>query len=125
MNLRPIVVPMTVTETKDTIRVGVRDSIQPRSVKNYEELDNLPMINGVPLIGNKTTDDLMILSPTFTHHQNVASDEWTITHNLGKFPSVTVVDSAGTVVIGSVQYIDDFTIVCRFNGVFSGIAYLN
>ena len=62
---------------------------------------------------------------TYTHEQAVASDTWTITHNLGKYPSVTVVDSGGTVVIGDVQYIDVNTIVITFVGVFSGAAYLN
>lgn len=31
---------------------------------------------------------------------------WTVTHNLGKFPSVTVVNSANQVVIGVVEYLD-------------------
>ena len=32
----------------------------------------------------------------FTHVQGVASDTWTVPHNLGKYPSVRAVDSAGT-----------------------------
>ena len=33
---------------------------------------------------------------TYVHEQSVASATWTAVHNLGSFPSVTVVDSAGT-----------------------------
>lgn len=59
------------------------------------------------------------------HDQSTASDTWTINHNMGKYPSVSVVDSAGTVCEGTVTYIDSNTVVCHFNGAFSGTAYLN
>lgn len=62
---------------------------------------------------------------TYIYHQDVASDTWTITHNLGAFPSVTVVDSGETVVVGSVQYINENSLVVTFSGAFSGTAYLN
>ena len=54
-----------------------------------------------------------------------SSKEWVITHNLGHFPSVSVVDSAGTVVVGEINYIDQNTIIASFSGAFSGKAYLN
>ena len=41
---------------------------------------------------------------TYTHTQSSASDTWTITHNSNRYPSITVVDSAETVVIGTVVY---------------------
>ncbi len=62
---------------------------------------------------------------TYVHEQAQVSDVWTITHDLDKHPSVTVVDSAGTVVVGDVQYIDNSNIIITFNGAFSGTAYLN
>lgn len=49
---------------------------------------------------------------------------WTITHSLGGRPSVTVVDSAGTVVIGEVTYISDTQVTVEFTSAFSGYAYL-
>lgn len=61
----------------------------------------------------------------FTFIQSVPSDTWVIEHNLGKKPSVSVVDSAGTNVVGEYVYIDDNNIILRFTGVFSGKAYLN
>jgi hypothetical protein len=64
-------------------------------------------------------------SNTFKHNQTTASATWTINHNLGKFPSVTVVDSANNVVEGCVQYIDNNTIELNFGSAFSGCAYLN
>lgn len=62
---------------------------------------------------------------TFVFTQTSASDSWVVNHNLGKYPSVTVVDSAGTTVIGDVQYLDKDNIVIRFSSPFTGIVYLN
>lgn len=67
----------------------------------------------------------VIQANTYIHNQNQASDTWVITHTLHKFPSVTIVDSAGTVVVGDVQYIDEDNIICTFKHEFSGMAYLN
>lgn len=49
---------------------------------------------------------------------------WEISHGLGGRPSVTVVDSAGTVVIGEVTYISDSQVTVEFTSPFSGYAYL-
>ena len=62
---------------------------------------------------------------TYVHDQMVASAHWTIEHNLDKYPSVSVVDSAGSIVIGDVQYISRNQLIVTFIGEFSGKAYLN
>lgn len=54
-----------------------------------------------------------------------ASDEWFIEHNLGKHPSVTVVDSGESVVVGDVTYINLNSLIINFASEFSGKAYLN
>lgn len=62
------------------------------------------------------------------HHifeQSLPAEVWTIAHPLSKRPSVTVVDSAGTVVFGEVEYLDESTVRITFRGGFSGKAYLN
>ena len=56
--------------------------------------------------------------------QPVPESTWSITHDLGGYPSVTVVDSANTVVIGDVTYINDTDITVSFTGGFSGKAFL-
>ena len=58
------------------------------------------------------------------HTQASASATWTITHALGGRPSVTIVDSASTVVIGDVVYNSDTSITINFSAAFSGFAYL-
>lgn len=67
----------------------------------------------------------------FSFSSGEASKVWTITHNLNRYPSVTVVDSGGKVVIGSVVYGDEAgqnknnVITIYFNVPITGTAYLN
>lgn len=58
------------------------------------------------------------------HTQAASSDTWTINHTLGGYPSVTVVDSALTTVIGEVLYVSTSQVVVNFTAPFSGFAYL-
>jgi hypothetical protein len=44
---------------------------------------------------------------------------------LACFPSVEVVDSAGTLVIGDISYIDNNSLTVSFVAAFGGKAYLN
>lgn len=62
---------------------------------------------------------------TFQFTQSVVSDNWTIEHNLDKFPSVTVTDSAKSVVEGSIKYINKNKLEITFSSPFSGYVQLN
>jgi len=62
---------------------------------------------------------------TYTHSQDVASDIWVVEHNLGKFPSATIVDSGGTAVYGDIKYIDNMSLTISFSAIFSGKVYCN
>ena len=61
----------------------------------------------------------------FTFTQPSAQATGNIQHNLEKFPSVTVVDSADTVVYGNTTYTDENNLTINFSAPFSGKAYLN
>jgi hypothetical protein len=61
----------------------------------------------------------------YTHNQISASREWLVCHNLGKHPSVTVVDSANTVVVGDIAYLNTEELIISFTSEFSGRAFLN
>ncbi len=61
----------------------------------------------------------------FIHEQMVARDTWNINHNMSKYPSVTVVDSANSVCVGDIEYLTSNSLVIRFVGGFAGKAYLN
>lgn len=94
---------------------------------NYNRLSNRPKINGVTLQGDLTAEDLGLSSmdKNIYYVQTEASDTWVITHNLNKYPSVSVIDSAGNEVTGSVTYDSENQITIRFNGAFKGSATLN
>ena len=62
---------------------------------------------------------------TFIYTQSSASSVWNITHNLNKYPSVSVVDTANTVVYGDVKYINENELTITFTNTFSGKAFLN
>lgn len=62
----------------------------------------------------------------FIFEQGIASDTWVIEHNLNKKPSITVVDSADTLILGfEADYDGMDKVTIRFNGAFTGKAYLN
>lgn len=62
---------------------------------------------------------------SYVHVQGVAASTWTVNHNLGFYPNVTVVDSTNRVVIGQTEYPDINTVVLSFSGGFAGKAYLS
>lgn len=82
---------------------------------------------GAQLLWNKMKEyaDNIDSDKTFVFEQATPSNEWTAVHNLNKNPSITVIDSAGTVVEGDYEYIDVNTVKLYFSGAFAGKAYFN
>lgn len=72
-------------------------------------------------IGTSDIPDLV----AYTHNQSATSNTWTITHNLNFYPNVTVFDSAGTMVEGSVTHTNANSITIAFSAAISGTAHLS
>lgn len=70
-------------------------------------------------------DNIDVTDDTFVYEQGIASDVWVITHNLNKYPSITLVDSAGTVFKAKEKYNNANQITVYLNGATTGKAYLN
>ena len=64
-------------------------------------------------------------SNTFTFTQGSPATVWNVQHNLGKFPSVSVINNNGIIVNGQVEYIDNNNLTITFSAAFPGKAYLN
>ena len=64
-------------------------------------------------------------APTFVFTQNAPATTWNIQHNLGKFPSVSVINFNNVLINGEVIYIDNNNIQLNFSAAFAGKAYLN
>tara|TARA_B110000259_G_scaffold51888_1_gene61069 strand:- start:128 stop:823 length:696 start_codon:yes stop_codon:yes gene_type:complete len=62
---------------------------------------------------------------TFTFTQPTPSVQWTIQHNLNKFPSVSVVNNNNILMYGNTTYVDTNNLIITFTAGFSGKAYLN
>ena len=59
------------------------------------------------------------------HEQSVADTVWVIRHDLGRYPSITVVDSSGEEVEGGIKYDSSNQITLTFSAPFGGYAYIN
>ena len=92
---------------------------------------NLTNIAGNGVLEDKAVYDFAVFTlssqgaPTFEFDQGVPATTWNITHNLGKFPSITVIDTGDTVVTGEYTYTDNNNVVLNFSAAFAGKAYLN
>ena len=90
-----------------------------------------PTTSGVPavtitgLAPSQTLNFVLPVGGVYTHNQLASASTWTITHNLGFFPSVTVIDSGNNTVIGNVTYISENQLSVSFNATFGGKAYLS
>lgn len=107
---------VSVTSENVTGRVSVNPNINHNSLSNRDLPDQHPI---------DAISGLRDALGTFIYEQAVPNTEWVITHNLGKFPSVTVVDSAGNVFFSVVKYINENTCVVTMNMPMNGTAYLN
>ena len=73
----------------------------------------------------ESIDDIIVNDKNYVHIQNAASNRWVIVHNMNKYPSVTIVNSAGDEVIGDVFYDNTNQVTITFAGAFKGKAVLN
>ena len=87
--------------------------------------------NGSFTAGNNTstTPDIYILElfgtdKNYTHTQSNPAAQWTVNHNLNKFPSVVV--KVGTAIMqAEINHTNQNSLTISFNGSNSGIAYMN
>lgn len=111
--------------------IGTLDDGDITLLDNYDDLDISETITTQQDL-NRVLSTMMLqliaqgaVDKHYVHSQTLPSDLWIIEHNLDKRPSVTVVDSANTVLLAPYRYINDNKIEIKFNGAFSGKAYLN
>ena len=92
---------------------------------------NLTNLKGEGALEDKAVYDFAVFTlssagaPTYVFSQNTPATTWEITHNLGKFPSITVIDTGNTVVNGEYNYTSNIKVTLNFSAAFAGKAYLN
>ena len=114
---------VTVEVIENPVTVSVEDNNVEVSV--VEQVVNLELGTSGPQGPKGDPGEVRYEDLSYVHNQNIASDTWTIVHNLQFIPGITVIDSAGSVVEGSYTYLDNNTVIASFSGAFSGKAYLS
>lgn len=97
-------------------------SLPPATVLDGTEL--VPIVQGGVTV-KASAADLAKVGNYYHFTQSNPLTAWTINHNLGRYPSVTVTDSSGNVGYGTVAYSDANNLSVSFASAFSGDAYLN
>jgi hypothetical protein len=106
------------------------------TIDSYTLKGAIYTLNLTNLFGNSTLDinkfyDFAVFTlplqgaPTFVFTQGAPATVWNIQHNLGKFPSVSVINNNNVVINGEVTYIDNNNVQLNFSAGFTGKAYLN
>jgi len=75
------------------------------------------------LSGVQTSEVVDLVS--YVHNQGAVLAAWTVNHNLNFFPNVTVYDSAGSMVEGTVSHTNQVTLIITFSAAISGKAHLS
>ena len=129
-----LVIPVTLPEANTQGSIWVGDGatagvIQANHLDNLEDVQISNPVNGDGLVYNNgqwiNQEVASIADKNYEYTQNIPSAIWEIQHNLNKLVNVTVIDSANTLVTGSVEYINKNKITITFNAAFSGYATLN
>lgn len=117
-----------VTEEYSTVELVISDpgvAGPPNSLSiGTVTLGEVPSATITGVAPNQVLNLIYPYSTRHVHTQGTPSTTWTINHSLGGYPSVSVVDSARTVVFGEVTYQSTTQIVVNFSAAFSGYAYL-
>lgn len=116
-------VAQSIQEASDVINTRIDNEVETLNTEINKKVET---IEGSALIGVARSENTVTLtSKTFIFEQGIASNIWQINHNLNKHPSVTIVDTAGTVFTAQVEYNDNNNCTVYINGSTKGTAYLN
>lgn len=139
---QPNVIPNYKNDSMNLINIktGTGFSIDSNNINATAEKF---LLNGLPIQGTQGTQGIPGIqgkdgiqgatgatgaqgedAKTFTFGQASAQSIWSITHNLNKIPSIIIVDSADSTVIGDINYISLNEVQISFSSAFAGTAYL-
>lgn len=75
--------------------------------------------------GPGLTANQIAAAVAYVHSQDASASTWTVQHNLGFHPNVTVVSSGGATVEGEISYPGLNALTLTFSSAFTGKAYLS
>jgi hypothetical protein len=101
-----------------------------QSVQDYNQDILLLSVDVLFSNGTITDSDVAVISHQIAEDKHYKTalmdgDIWQIEHNLNKYPSITVVDTANNVIYGEVNYNDLNNVTITFASSVTGYAYFN
>lgn len=119
INDETIIYEIEATSNVKNVKVSSTNNHNSLYNRNLPDQHSIDAITGLREALENSADK------TYVHEQGIASDTWEIQHNLNKYPSVTLVDSANTQFEAQVIYNDENNCTVYMNGATKGKAYLN
>lgn len=111
----------------DVINARIDDEVETLNdrIDDIQEGAITEIIGEGNISATQSENTVTITAETYVYEQGIPADNWNITHNLNKYPSVMLTDSAGRIFQSEIDYIDTNSLVVYINGAVSGKAYLN
>lgn len=113
------------TETQVNEAIQAESDIINARIDDIEQSSITEIVGEGNISATQSDNTVTITAETFVFEQGIPADTWEITHNLNKYPSVTLTDSAGRVFQSEIDYIDTNSLVVYINGAVNGKAYIN
>ena len=110
------IAPKCTTTERMTITPDVGELLFDETLQKFFQGDGTT-VGGIPIQADG--------DKTYRHVQGTASASWVVAHNLNKYPAVSVVDSTGIQVEGTVDYFDLNNVTITFSSAFAGEAFFN
>jgi hypothetical protein len=92
---------------------------------NVDPLYPVIDVDFLPAVPQRVSASVVIPLVSYTHTQSATSSQWTVTHNLGFKPNVTVFNSAGDIVEGHIIHNSINQLTLQFSATMSGVAQLS
>jgi hypothetical protein len=111
--------------TQGSVGTGTQGTQGTQGTAGLQGISGAELDNTDDLTEGTTNKYFTVGRVSYDHMQGAASSSWSITHNLGFKPNVTVIDSAGNIVEGEIAYTNSNSLTVSFQSAFSGNAYLS
>lgn len=109
-----------------TETLGGSNPTHPQLHKNETDaITAIQTVLGINPQGSFASVAARLANDNYFFTQSTPSTVWNIPHNLGRYPSVSTIDSSGNLMYGAVQYTSLNTITITFGAAISGSASLS
>lgn len=125
MNLKSSRINSQVRVKVHTEDCGSRGSINADQARTYAQIAEAEAKKAKYYADLIEENVKVFADKNYVHEQNIAEKTWRVTHNLNKYPTVTVIDSAGNEVICNIEHIDTNNCIISMNAPFKGKAIFN